>query len=358
MPLKKDSGQGGDIMRRALQLAMFIAATLGSLICVPPSPAAAQDAVADFYRGKQVSVLVGSSPGGSASLYAQALARHMGRYLPGSPTFIVQHVPGAGGLVAANTVANTVPRDGTAFAITSRTTAIEPLLGNKNAKFDGRLFNWIGTANVEYTTCFAWHTAAVKTLQDAMTKELIVAGTGADATEVVWPKAANKLIGTRFKIVLGYPGSTEMLLALERGEVAGNCGLGWTFIKLRKADWLRDRKINILFQWSLRKHPDLPDIPLIIDATKTPQDRKVFEFLLATQDMGRPFFAPPGVPADRVDALRAAFAQTLKDPQFLADADKMGLEVQHVGGEQVQKLVETIYASPGEVIARAKAAAE
>ena len=341
-------------MRTAFEPAVFTAAAL----CLASLPCAAQDPVADFYKGKQVSVLVGSSPGGSASLYAQALARHMGRYLPGSPNFIVQHVPGAGGLVVANTVANTVVRDGTAFAITSRTTAIEPLLGNRNAKFDGRQFHWIGTANVEYTTCFAWHTAAVKTLQDAMTRELIVAGTGADATEVVWPKAANKLIGTRFKIVLGYPGSTEMLLALERGEVEGNCGLGWTFLKLRKADWLRDKKINILFQWSLHKHPDLPGVPLIIDATKTPEDRKVFEFLLATQDMGRPFFAPPGVPAERVAALRAAFAQTLQDPQFLADADKMGVEVQHVGGERIQKLVERIYASPPEVIARAKAAAE
>jgi tripartite-type tricarboxylate transporter receptor subunit TctC len=321
-------------------------------------PCAAQEAVADFYRGRQVSVLVGSSAGGSASLYAQALARHMGRHLPGSPGFVVQHMPGAGGILLANTIANTAARDGTAFAITSRTTAIEPLLGNRNAKFDGRQLNWIGTANVEYTTCFAWHTAAVKTLPDVMSRELIVAGTGADATEVVWPKAANKLIGTRFKIVLGYPGSTEMLLAMERGEVEGNCGLGWTFLKLRKADWLTDRKINILFQWALHKHPDLPDVPLIIESTKAPEDRKVFEFLLAPQEMGRPFFAPPGVPADRVAALRAAFARTLHDPQFLAEADKMGLEVQHRGGEHVQQLVERIYASPPDVIARAKAAAE
>jgi hypothetical protein len=191
-----------------------------------------------------------------------------------------------------------------------------------------------------------------------MTRDLIVAGTGADATEVVWPKAANKLIDTRFKIVLGYPGSTEMLLAMERGEVEGNCGLGWTFLKLRKADWLREKKINILFQWALRRHPDLPDVPLIIDSTKSLADRQVFELLLAPQDMGRPFFAPPGVPADRVAALRAAFARTLADPQFLADADKMGLEVQLRDGEAVQQLVERIYASPADVVARAKAAAE
>ena len=203
-----------------------------------------------------------------------------------------------------------------------------------------------------------WHTARVKTLQDALSSEAIVGGSGADATEVVFPKAANKLVGTKFKVVLGYPGSTEILLAMERGEVEGFCGIGWTFLKLRKGDWLKDKKINILYQMSLEKHPDLPDIPAIIDHAKTSDDRKVFEFLFAPQEMGRPFFAPPGVPVERVRALREAFAQTLKDPQFLADADKMGVEVQHVGGEQIQQLVERIYASPPEVIARAKAVAE
>jgi tripartite-type tricarboxylate transporter receptor subunit TctC len=323
-----------------------------------PAPGSAQDAVADFYKGKQVSIMVGFTPGGSSSLYAQALGRHMGRYLPGSPSFIVQHVPGAGGLVLANNLYNTVPRDGSAFGITGRTAAIEPLLGNANAKFDGRRFGWIGTANVEYTTCTLWHTARVKTLQDALTMEAIVGGSGADATEVVFPKAANKLVGTKFKIVLGYPGSTELLLAMERGETEGFCGIGWTFLKLRKGDWLRDKKVNILYQMSMTKHPELPDVPAIIDYAKTPEDRKVFEFLFAPQEMGRPFFAPPGVPADRLAALRRAFEQTLKDLAFLADADKMGVEVQHVGGEAIQTLLERIYASPKDVIDRAKAVAE
>ena len=331
---------------------------VGLALCLSVTSGAAQDPVADFYRGKQVSILVGFTPGGSSSLYAQALARHMGRYLPGSPSFIVQHVPGAGGLLLANNVANTVPRDGTAFAITGRTAAIEPLLGNKNAKFDGRHFNWLGTANVEFTTCSLWHTAKAKTLQDAMRIETVVGGSGADATEVIFPKAANKLTGTKFKVVLGYHGSTEILLAMERGEVEGFCGIGWTFLKLRKGDWLKDKKINILYQMSLEKHPELPHVPAIIDHARTPDDRKVFEFLFAPQEMGRPFFAPPAVPAERVKALRDAFARTFKDPAFLAEAEKMGVEVQHVGGEQIQALVERIYASPPDVIARAKAVAE
>jgi tripartite-type tricarboxylate transporter receptor subunit TctC len=330
----------------------------GLAICLLALPASAQPSVAEFYKGRQVTILVGFTPGGSSSLYAQALARHMGRHLPGSPNFIVQHAPGAGGLVAANTIYNTSPRDGTVFAITGRAVAIEPLLGNKNAKFEAQKFNWIGTANVEYTTCISWHTAPVKTFADLMTTELVVGGTGADATEVVFPKAANKMVGTKIKIVLGYHGSTEIMLAMERGELQGFCGIGWTFVKLRKSDWLRDRKINLLFQMSLEKHPDIPQVPALIDQAKTPEDRKVFEFLFAPQEMGRPFFAPPGVPPERVKALRDAFEKTLKDPQFLAEAEKMGIEVQHVGGEAIHALLDRVYASPPEVIARAKAVAE
>ena len=189
--------------------------------------------------------------------------------------------------------------------------------------------------------------------------ETVVGGSGADATEVIFPKAANKLVGTKFKVVLGYPGSTEILLAMERGEVEGFCGIGWTFLKLRKADWLQRQE---------DQHP-LPDVareaPRAARTCRrssttpsTPDDRKVFEFLFAPQEMGRPFFAPPGVPAERVKALRDAFARTFKDPAFLAEAEKMGVEVQHVGGEQIQALVERIYASPPDVIARAKAVAE
>src|SRR5262245_20156964 len=223
---RRPSSKIAPTTRGRTNMSLTRAAVIAAVAGLAPLPCAAQDAVADFYKGKQVTILVGFSPGGSSSLYAQALARHMGRYLPGAPNFIVQHVPGAGGLVAANNVANTAARDGTAFAITGRTDAIEPLIGNKNAKFDARTFNWIGTANVEYTTCTLWHTAKVKNLDDALRSEAIVGGSGADATEVVFPKAANKLVGTRLKVVLGYPGSTEILLAMERGEVEGFGGIG------------------------------------------------------------------------------------------------------------------------------------
>jgi tripartite-type tricarboxylate transporter receptor subunit TctC len=326
------------------------------LVTAQPSPAA-DDVLSHFYGGRQVTILVGFGPGGSASLYASALSHHVGRFIPGSPTVVAQHMPGAGGLSVANYIANTAPRDGSVFAITGRTAAVEPLMGNLNAKFDGRKFGWIGSTNIENTTCLSWHTSPVKTLDDAKKFELIIGGTGSDATEVIFPKAINQVLGTKFKSVLGYPGSTEMDLAMERGELQGNCGLGWTVIKSRRQDWLRDHKIQILFQMALSKHVDLPDIPLVLDYAKTKPDRDLLEFLFAPQKMGRPFFAPPDVPKDRLDALRTAFELTLKDPAFLAEAEKIGLEVQFVGGSEVQKIVEHMYETPPETLARIKSLA-
>src|SRR5262245_16494796 len=336
----------------------FLIVLVAALALCQPQAAAAQDVVADFYRNRQIKIVIGFSAGGSSSLYAQVLARHIGKYIPGQPSIIPQHMPGAGSLVAANYINTNAARDGSEFGITSRTAAIEPLLGNPNARFDAHRFNWIGTANIENSVCIAWHTARVKTVQDVFTQELIVGGAGAAAQETMFPKAFNKLLGTKFKVITGYPGSTELLLAIERGEVQGFCGIGWTFVKLRKGDWLRDKKINILFQMALQKHPDIPDVPAILDFAKTPEDRQVIEFLFAPQEMGRPFFAPPDVPRERVEALRSAFAQTLKDPKFLEETEKQGLEIQLLGGDAIQQLIARIYATPAAVIERAKAAVE
>src|SRR5215207_4144686 len=287
------------------------------LACLLVQAAMAQDAVADFYKGRQIKIVVGFSAGGSSSLYAQALARHMGKYIPGNPTLIVQHMPGGGGLVAANYIYNNAARDGSEFATTSRTAALEPLLGNQNARFDALKFNWVGSANVENSVCISWHTAPAATVQDVFSKELIVGGAGPAAQEVMFPKSFNRLLGTKFKIITGYPGSTEILLAMERGEIHGFCGIGWTFVKLRKSEWLKDKKINVLFQMALKKHPDIPDVPAIQDFAKSGEDRQVIEFLFAPQDMGRPFFAPPTVPPERVQVLREAFAKTFADLKFL-----------------------------------------
>ncbi len=317
------------------------------------APTLAQTPVADFYKGKTVRVLIGFGPGGSSAFYGEILARYMGRHLPGNPAFIAQHMPGAGGLTVANFIAQRSPRDGTEFAITSRTAAFEPQRGNKNAAFDPLKLNWIGNANVENSLCLAWTTAPVKRMADLLDHELVAGGTGADTLAIAMPKTLNRMVGTKFKLVTGYPNSTDILLAMERGEVQAFCGLGWSYLKLRKAEWLEQKKVNILFQMAMQKHPDLPDVPLIQEIARTPEQKEILDLLLAPQEIGRPFFAPPDVPADRVEALREAFAKTLKDPDFLADADKAGVEVQYSSGPDVEAVLRRSYAASPQAVARA-----
>ncbi len=333
-------------MKRLLQVMLFSFVAMSGALAQTP---------AEFWQGKQVRIVVGFQAGGSSGIYAEALGRHMGRYLPGNPTFINQYMPGGGGLIAANHIASRAAKDGSEIAITSRTAAVEPLLGNPQAKFDGRQFNWIGSANIENSICVANSSTGIAAFADVKQRELIVGGSGADAIDVIMPRAANTLMGSKFKIVPGYNTSNDVLLAMERGEVSGFCGVGWTLIKLRKPELLTQKKINILFQMALKKHEDLPNVPLIQDLASNDDDRRVLEFMLAPQDMGRPFFAPAGVPEDRVKALRDAFAATLKDPQFLKEAEKSGLEIQLVTGQDIHALLEKTYATAPNLIERAKA---
>jgi tripartite-type tricarboxylate transporter receptor subunit TctC len=316
------------------------------------SPATAQDSIERFYTGKQVTITVGTPAGSSASLYAQVVARHIGRHLPGSPGFTVQHLPGAGGLVAANRAYSTMPRDGTALVSTNSVIFTEPLLGGKGAQFEAPKFTWIGGTHVEHTTCVSWHTSSVKTVQDAFTRELMVGSYGAEGPSAVFAKAANALAGTKFKLVTGYPGGPEALIAMERGEVEGFCAMGWNELKQRHTPWLTEKKVNILFQMGLEKDEELPHVPLISDYAKSPIDRSVFELLFTPLEMGRPLYAPPDVPADRTAALREALRQTLRDPAFLSDAAKMRLEVRYVSGGALQGLIDRIYKTPKDVIDR------
>ena len=331
------------------QILIVVAISLGSV-----SYARAQNSVSEFYRGKQVRIIVGFAAGGNSGLYGDVLGRHMGKHLPGAPAFVPQYMPGGGGLIAANHMASRAARDGTEIAITSRTAAFEPLFGNKQAQFNAREFNWLGSANIENSVCIADMNQPVKTFDDVRKTELVIGGSGADAIDMIFPRLANRLLGARFKIVSGYNTSNDILLALERREVHGFCGIGWAFLKLRKSDLLSEKKINILFQIAVDKAPDRPDIPRVQDLAQTNDDRQVLEFLLTPQGMGRPFFAPPEVPRDRVIALRKAFEDTLKDPDFLQEAAKTGLDIQFVSGEQVDRLLERAYATPPELVERAK----
>jgi tripartite-type tricarboxylate transporter receptor subunit TctC len=334
----------------------MIAVVLG--LCTGVDDTSAQDAIADFYRGKTIRILVGFGPGGTSSLYSQALTRHMGRHLPGDPKFVVQNMPGAGGLIAANTIANTSPRDGTEFGIVSRTVALDPLLGNKNAQFDALKLRWMGSAAVEHSVCMVSTSAPAKTAQDLTTIETVAGGAGTEAIETLFPRALNRLLGTKFKVISGYTSSTDILLAMERGEVHSFCGVSWTLLKLRKPELLREKKVAVLFQFGLTRHPDIPDVPTVLELAKSPEDRQVLGFILAPQQMGRPFFMPPGVPEARVAALRKAFKDSLNDPLFLEDAVKQGLEVQYVPGENVEALLAKLYATPKAVIDRVRQVTE
>jgi len=331
--------------------------TAGLVGALAVTPASAQSP-AEFYKGKTVTVYVGYSPGGGYDTYARTVARQIGKHIPGNPTIIVKNRPGAGSMTLTNEIYNALPQDGTAVGIIGRGMAMEPLFGSKLAKFEPTKFNWIGSANNEVSICVSWHTSKVKTWQDMQTIPMFVGGTGAGADTDTFPRVMNNLLDTKLKLITGYPGGNDVLLAMERGEVEGRCGYSWSSAKSRKADWLKEGKMNILIQMSTGKHPDLPDVPFIMDLAKNDADRAALELIYARQEFGRPFVAPPNVPADRVAALRAAFMATMKDPDFVADAKKQNLEIAPIGGERIGELIANIYNAPADVVQRAKEASE
>jgi tripartite-type tricarboxylate transporter receptor subunit TctC len=325
-----------------------VAAVLASLSL---SPAIAQGG-SDFYKDKTVDVYVGYSAGGGYDVYARILARHIGRHIPGNPTVLTKNMPGAGSLTLANWLYNVGPKDGTAFGIIGRGTAFDPLLGSTKARFDASKFNWIGSMNDEVSVCVAWHTAGITNLEQLKEKQLVVGGTGPAADTDQFPKVLNGVLGTKLKLVTGYPGGNDINLAMERGEVQGRCGWSWSSVIATHKAWLDEKKINILIQLALSKHPDLPNIPLVTEFAKSEEQKNIFNLVFARQVMGRPFLAPPGVPQDRVEILRKAFMAVMKDKDFLVEADKAKLEITPVAGEAVQKLVGEVNQTPKEVAAK------
>jgi tripartite-type tricarboxylate transporter receptor subunit TctC len=304
---------------------------------------------AEFYKGKTVELYIGYSAGGGYDIYARTLARFLGKHIPGNPSVVPKNMTGAGSLLLTNWLYNVAPKDGTAIGAIGRGTGFDPILGNTKAQFDGPKFNWLGSANNEVSVCVAWHTTGVVKFEDLLTKELVVGGTGAAADTDQFPRITNGVLGTKFKIVTGYPGGNEVGLAMERGEVQGRCGWSWSSVRATNFNWYKEKKINVLMQLALEKHPDLPDVPLVVDLAKTDDQRKVLELIFARQVMGRPFLAPPGVPQDRVEALRKAFMDTLRDKEFLEVAEKAKLEINPVSGAEIQKLVTKLYATPKEL---------
>jgi tripartite-type tricarboxylate transporter receptor subunit TctC len=329
-------------MIMALRFAACGAAAL--MMTLPTSNAGAQ-AGADFYRGKSIDLYINVSVGGGYDLYARMVARHLGKHIPGNPTILPKNMEGAGGMRLANWLYNIGPKDGTAIGAVTRATAFEPLLGNKGAHYDGRRFNYIGSANDEVSVCVAWYTSGVRTFDDAKRTQLVVGTGGLSDDTYQYPALLNHMFGSRFKMVPGYPGGNDINLAMERGEVQGRCSIPWSTVKATRKFWINDKKVNLLMQYSLGKHADLPDVPLVMDLAKTEEQHNILKLIFGRQVMGRPFAAPPDVPKDRVAMLRKAFMDTMADKEFLAEAEKAQFEVTPVAGEKIENLVLDVYSN-------------
>ena len=329
-----------------------------SLIAIALSSVAGPSAYAQsteqFYRGKTINVYIGFAPGGSYDYFGRLLARHYGTHMPGHPNVIAQSMPGAGSFKAANYIYSVAPKDGTATGIATQTIALEEALGTPGVMYKSAEFNWIGRATAIVEVTLTWQTSKAKTIEDAKLYETPVAGTGSGSPSEGYPKLLNGVAGTKFKVITGYPGSTDGMLAAERGEVDGAL-TSWNTLRISKQDWLRDKKINLLVQYTLEREADLAAIPTIVELGKTDLDKQVLAFYASGAAVGRSFMAPPGMPADRVKAMRTAFDDMLKDPEFLDEINKAKAEFKPMSGEKLQELIASAANAPKEVIDKTRA---
>lgn len=303
---------------------------------------------------RTISVIVGFSPGGAYDLYARTLAKYMGAHLPGHPTLVVENMPGAGGLKAANYLYQMAPKDGSTFGTFARGVTIGPLFGQ--GAFDATKFSWIGSVTDDVNVCLSWHTSAIKTWNDLIRKPFTVAGQGPEADPNIYANLVKNLFGAPVKVVTGYPGSNEIALAMERGEVDGVCALSYSTVRTMLGEKIRHGDINVVFQAGMKKAGELPDIPLLLDMARNDEQRSILKLIMGVQGMARPFVAPPGLPPAKEQELRTAFAATMSDPAFRNDATRLNLEVNPASGQEVQGLVADLYHTPSEIVERAKRA--
>jgi tripartite-type tricarboxylate transporter receptor subunit TctC len=336
-------------MRKALFALSILALTAAV-------PAHAQDA-AEFYKGKTVRIVVGVGVGSGYDINARALARYLGKHIPGNPTIIVQNQPGAGSLTMTNTLYGAGPFDGTVIGASFNGLPTTPLLQPGGVHFEATKLNWIGSTNRESQAMYVWHTAPQQTLNDLYTEEMIVGAQAPGSTQYDYPVLARALFNMKFKVITGYEATPKIHLAMERGEVHGTWA-NWSTLKAIAGDWLRDKKIRILAQWDLKKHPEMSDVPMFLDVAKSAADQQALQLALARLEFGRPFFMPPNVPAERVTAVRRAFDATMQDKEFLAEAEKLKIEVDALRGEQVADLIGKLYSTPPDVVARVRTAME
>ena len=316
-------------------------------------PARAED-VASFYRGKTVVLVIGFGVGGGYDLYARMLGRFIGAHIPGNPIIVPQNMPGAGSRSAANWLYRVAPQDGTVIACLGQATPTDQALGQPGVQFDARKFNWIGNLSIVNNIMYVAASTGVSTFAQAKTKQLAVGATGASSPSVLYPQVSNDLLGSKFKIIAGYPGGGDINIAVERHELDGRGSDSWASMKATHPDWLRDHTINILFQVGPRREADLSDVPLWTELAGNDDQRQVLALLSGDVSVGRPILTPPNVPADRVKALRQAFEETMRDPQFIQAAERANMEMHPMYGEELQQAVHKIVSSPARILAMVK----
>jgi tripartite-type tricarboxylate transporter receptor subunit TctC len=333
-------------MRYLLKTAGTVTALLGF--------AASADAagVEDFYKGRNVQVVIGYSVGGGYDAYARLLARYIGKHIPGTPSIVPQQMTGAGSIRSAKFIYSVAAKDGSVFGTFSRSLAIAPLM-EKDLDFDGRKFTWLGSVTDDTSVCVTWNSSAIKNWDDFLSKPAKFAGLGAGSDPDIWFLLYKNVFGAKGRLVSGYPGTNDAVLAMERGEVDGLCGVSWSTIKTRHAEWLTNKSVHILVQAALQKEADMQNVPLVTDLAKTQEQKQIINLLLASQSMARPFAAPPSIPADRKTALIAAFNDTMKDPDFLKEADKLHFDVRPVTAKKIDEMLKDAYDTPKDVIAKA-----
>jgi tripartite-type tricarboxylate transporter receptor subunit TctC len=337
-------------MLSSSKLAIICAVASASLL---PSAARAQS-VEDFYRGKTVNMILGYPGGGSNDLYARTVSRHIGKHIPGNPSSIMRNMPGGGSLVAANHLFNVAPRDGTALGLIAPTIPLEERLGAPNVKFKSTEFSWIGRVAPGVNMAFVMSTSPVKTIQDTFTREVILGASGRSSTVAIYPAVLANVIGVKFKMVMGYAGSTTAMLAMERGEVEGH-STSLEIVRAVHPDWLADKKITILVQFALKRHPELADVPMSWELGRNPEEQQILKIVANATEVGKMIMAPPEIPADRLYALRRAFDATTKNPEFIADLKAARIELNPMPGEELQKLVEEVGNVAPDILDKVKA---
>jgi tripartite-type tricarboxylate transporter receptor subunit TctC len=345
--------EGKDIDVKVFRRVSLVAASFAAIVSAD-NPVSAQTPE-EFYKGKSIDLVIGYPPGGSNDTWGRILARHIGKHVPGKPNVVPKNMPGAGSFLAVNQVFNVLPKDGTIIGIGAPTMALDEKLGSQGVRFKTAELNWLGRVDSLINMVFMWKTSPVKTFADAQKTESTLSGTGAGSTVSIYPTVMNNVFATKFKLIMGYRGSNEAMLAVERGEVEGH-STSWTALKVAHPDWIRDKSVNLLVQFSIKRHVDLPDLPTAVDLARNDEERQVLSAIMNAAEVGTAFFTTPGAPADRIAALRRAFDATMKDADFLAEVEKIRLGVNPITGEELQKLVAEVSNLPPALLDKVRVA--